>query len=339
MKSGPPAASESTAWRASAALATATDPGQIGGLPSRMCPEPTMRGPGRSPRRTRARAVASQSSWLNISRTPVTPLATSRGRKIASAPGQAAWTCMSQSPGTRNFPVASTIRALAGAATSPSGPTPVIRPPATTTVIPGNEVPLSTSITVAWVKAIVGLACGRADPPNAATSIPVRSSGRKFISGRLLSGPGPATQSILTGRGQRHPPRPVRNARLQLHDPHRGREVEAPRPCAAWVHHGHHLVHHGEQRLVGMTEDDDLRGGVLPVELLGRGGGELGAADHREIESFDAGLHDLGEATAECEAVGVAPDRGHRRDALELDQQLRVDISYAVFCLKKKKKH
>ncbi|PYP40017.1 MAG: hypothetical protein DMD43_09470 [Gemmatimonadetes bacterium] len=163
MNSAPPPASESTARLASSAVATATDPGQMGGRPSRMWPEPTIRGPTSSPLLTRDFADFIQSSRLNISRTPVIPLATSSGRKCASSPGIAAWTCMSQRPGLRYLPEASITRAPRGAVTPASAPSAVMRPFSTTTVMPGTARPCSTSMTVAWTKAIGGETCAGAD--------------------------------------------------------------------------------------------------------------------------------------------------------------------------------
>ena len=56
---------------------------------------------------------------------------------------------------------------------------------------------------------------------------------------------------------------------------------EAPGAGAAGVHHGHHDVHQGQHWPMGVPEHDDLRVGILRLQLLGGGRAELIAmGDH-----------------------------------------------------------
>src|ERR1051326_6006387 len=138
----------------------------------------------------------------------------------------------------------------------------------------------------------------------------------------LIAGKYPAP--LLVHRRKRPQPRPRRNPRLELHDAHRRRQVEAPGSRAARIHHRDHLVHRREQRLVGVGGEDELGGGGPAVEVLGRGRAELVPVEQEEVEPLDPRLDHFGEAGPEIEAVGVAPDRGHRRDRLELGEQVEL---------------
>ena len=69
---------------------------------------------------------------------------------------------------------------------------------------------------------------------------------------------------------------------------------------------------------MGMAEDDDLRVGILGLQLLGSGTAELIAMrdDDREAVQLHAG--DAGELAPKRRAVGVPVDRGDRGDRPQL---------------------
>ncbi len=112
MKSAPRRFKSSTAFRPSSGLATATELGNRGFGPSSMGPEVTIRGPSSFPCEISLRHRWRTSSSPPMSRTEVTPLARNSGKAISSLCGNQSpntmCTCMSQSPGMRNFPEPST---------------------------------------------------------------------------------------------------------------------------------------------------------------------------------------------------------------------------------------
>ena len=79
-------------------------------------------------------------------------------REISRPPVMAVCTCMSQNPGTRNFPRASTTRAPAGMRAARSASTLTIRLPRTTTVRSGRGSESVPSMTETCVNATVGCA-------------------------------------------------------------------------------------------------------------------------------------------------------------------------------------
>src|SRR5216684_2333812 len=71
------------------------------------------------------------------------------------------------------------------------------------------------------------------------------------------------------GPAQWHQPRPRRDPRLELHNPHARGDPEPGPPRPAWVHHRHGAVDKLEQRLVGVAVYDDLRPGKRGVQRIG----------------------------------------------------------------------
>lgn len=67
--------------------------------------------------------------------------------------GPSLWVCASISPGIRYLPVRSTVRVSGRSRVRALGASPVMRPPSTTTVMPGAGGAPDPSITVTWVSA------------------------------------------------------------------------------------------------------------------------------------------------------------------------------------------
>src|SRR6266513_4879914 len=123
-------------------------------------------------------------------------------------------------------------------------------------------------------------------------------------------------------RGQLHQPRPGRNARLELHDPHRWLELEARLPRPAGVHHRHGPVHQLEHRLVGVSIHDDLGAREGFMQVGGSWMSELVAVRHHDREPVELELGDLRQARAKLRGIRVAVHRRNVRDRLELDEDL-----------------
>ena len=123
-----------------------------------------MRGPIRSPEAVRARQRFRVSRSPPMSRTPVTPLMMNSAGVILSSSGihspKISWTCMSQRPGMRNLPDASTVVADWGTVVEDDLPSCAILRPATTTVMSGCGAEPVASMTVTWVKATDGFWAG-----------------------------------------------------------------------------------------------------------------------------------------------------------------------------------
>src|SRR5439155_1599596 len=122
-----------TTRRACSALASPMLPSQIGGEPSRTCPDATKRGSVKWCWARLMWAPATTSRLPHISRTPVTPLTRNKGPNVGSVLDHAAWTCMSHNPGMRNLPVASYASPPFGIRTARLGPRVARRFPFTTT--------------------------------------------------------------------------------------------------------------------------------------------------------------------------------------------------------------
>ena len=133
-------------------------------------------------------------------------------------------------------------------------------------------------------------------------------------------------ESPLVERRQRHQPSTRRDPRLKLQNPHRRRQPKATRPGAARVHHRHHLVHQREHRSVGMPEHDDLRPRKSRLHPFRSRRSELIAVGHDDLESIELDGGHLRQLGANVPAVGIAVDRGDRRDGTQLDEDLRQRI-------------
>ena len=94
-----------------------------------------------------------------MSRAPVTPFAIISGPAKSEKRYTKAWTCISHSPGIRNFPRPSRTRAPGGIVALAAGPTKVIRLPETSTVLSARVSPAATSITDTCV---IAIGCGPA---------------------------------------------------------------------------------------------------------------------------------------------------------------------------------
>ena len=67
---------------------------------------------------------------------------------------------------------------------------------------------------------------------------------------------------------------------------------------------------------------DDLGPGKRGVQLLGRGMAQLVTVRHHDLEPIELGGGDLRQAGADLRRIGVAVHGRHRRDRLEVDQDL-----------------
>lgn len=72
---------------------------------------------------------------------------------------------------------------------------------------------------------------------------------------------------------------------------------------------------------MGVPEDDDLGFGKGGVQLLGCRRAELVAVGDDDAEPVQLDVGDLRQTRPKLPAIGVAVDRSHRRDALELGEQ------------------
>ncbi len=103
-----------------------------------------------------------------ISRRPVMPYATSRGKTFVPSSYPPMWTCISHKPGIRYLPRPSTIIAPVGIRSRPLRPIAAIRSPSTMTVttrgrapVPSMRVTFVTAIAVDWAATTVAHAIVR----------------------------------------------------------------------------------------------------------------------------------------------------------------------------------
>src|SRR6266851_5046853 len=124
------------------------------------------------------------------------------------------------------------------------------------------------------------------------------------------------------GPAQWHQPRPRRDPRLELHNPHARGDPEPGPPRPAWVHHRHGAVDKLEQRLVGVAVHDDLRPGKRGVQRIGGRVAELVPVGHHDREAVELELGYLREAGPQVGPIGVAVHRRNGRERRQLDQDV-----------------
>ena len=79
---------------------------------------------------------------------------------------------------------------------------------------------------------------------------------------------------------------------------------------------------------MGVAEDDHFGIGIGLVQQFGGRRSELISVGNHEVEAFYPGLDDVRQSVPKIEAVGVAVDRRHRCNRLELIQEChRSDVS------------
>jgi len=90
----------------------------------------------------------------------------------------------------------------------------------------------------------------------------------------------------------------------------------------AGVHHRYRPVHELEQRPVRVPVYDDLGPGKRRMQILRRRMAELVAMRHDDGEPIELELRHLWQTRSQLGPVRVPVDRRHRRDRLELDEDL-----------------
>ncbi len=160
MKSTPLAFSSSTAFLPSSGVAIESELGKRDFGPSSMGPAITMRGPRSVPAEISRFHASRVSRSPPMSRTPVTPLATNKGKLTSRPPGihspKIVWTCISHRPGIRNLPLASTIFASLGSLDLPVFSILMMRSPRSVTVMSGWTGDPVASMTLTCVMASRG---------------------------------------------------------------------------------------------------------------------------------------------------------------------------------------
>ena len=206
MKSTPRRLSICTARRPSSGLAIEIDAGNCDLGPSSIGPDTTSRGASRRPSAASSRADRIGSRSLPMSRTPVTPFARKSGSVTSRPPGtqspKKVCTCMSQSPGIRNFPEPSITRPPSGASTPAAGPMPAMRSPSIRTVMSGRAVALAGSITVTCVRTTgAGATSAARSPSDNAQETRTRIAARALVIWARNLTPNAASRRRASGWG------------------------------------------------------------------------------------------------------------------------------------------
>jgi hypothetical protein len=116
---------------------------------------------------------------------------------------------------------------------------------------------------------------------------------------------------------------PRRNPGLQLQNPNRCRKVEPAGPGTSRIHHGHDYINERQQWSVGVSEDENLRVGECGMELVRIRDAKLIAVSDDDVESIELERGHLGQPASGFHSVRVSVHSRHRRDCLELDEQVQ----------------
>lgn len=111
--------------------------------------------------------------------------------------------------------------------------------------------------------------------------------------------------------------------RFELENAHRRLKPESPVAGPAGIHDSDHDVNQGEQRPMGVTEDDNLGFGECGIESLRGRGAQLVPMSHDDIEALELHAGNLRKPATHLVSIGIAVHCGDRSERLELSQEIQ----------------